>query len=325
MTVSLPGKPETRPYSRDKPGMPSSKGRSAHMNTISEEMIKSIVKSVISQMDAGTTVDQAHDEKREVLPPDSADCLEDITSEEYSDTIGVTNPQDLSALKSFKAATPARICVGSAGDRPRTDAVVRFRADHAMAVDSVFSEVDEKLLDELNLVRLKTKVKDKDEQITRPDYGRDLDDASIALLRTKCSKNPEVQVIVSDGLSSKAIEANIRDVLPSFLQGLSVYNIKVGTPVFVKYGRVGAMDVIGEELGATAAILFIGERPGLVTAESMSAYMVYHPRRGLEEAERNVLSNIHGGGTPPVEAGAHLATLMKRILDSKASGINLKK
>ena len=121
------------------------------------------------------------------------------------------------------------------------------------------------------------------------------------------------------------IEANIKDVLPAFLQGLSVYDIKVGTPVFVKYGRVGAMDAIGEEIGADAAILFVGERPGLATAESMSAYMVYHPKRDMNESERTVLSNIHKGGTPPVEAGAHIATLMKRILDEKASGVNMKK
>jgi ethanolamine ammonia-lyase small subunit len=53
--------------------------------------------------------------------------------------------------------------------------------------------------------------------------------------------------------------------------------------------------------------------------------MVYHPKRDMNEAERTVLSNIHKGGTPPVEAGAHIATLMKRILDEKASGVNMKK
>ena len=67
------------------------------------------------------------------------------------------------------------------------------------------------------------------------------------------------------------------------------------------------------------------KRPGLVTAESMSAYMVYNPSRNMSESERTVVSNIHNGGTPPVEAGAHIATLMKRILGEKASGINMKK
>ena len=253
------------------------------------------------------------------------ECIGSITSEEYTKKILVNNPKDMNALQLFRDSTPARIGVGRSGDRPLTETLIRFRADHAAAIDSVFSEVDEKLLDELNLIKLKSKVDNKDEHITRPDLGRDLDDESIKVLREKCIKNPQVQVIVSDGLSSKAIEANIKDVLPAFLQGLNVYGIKVGTPVFVKYGRVGAMDAIGEENGADAAILFVGERPGLATAESMSAYMVYKPKRDMNESDRTVLSNIHKGGTPPVEAGAHIATLMKRILDEKASGVNMKK
>jgi len=295
------------------------------MSMVSEETLRSIVKSVISTMNE----DKIQEKKQEVEAKHDKEewdeCIENITSEEYKKKILVNNPKDMNALQLFKNSTPARIGVGRAGDRPLTETLIRFRADHAAAIDSVFSEVDEKLLDELKLIKLKSKVKNKDEHITRPDLGRDLDDESVKLLREKCTKNPQVQVIVSDGLSSKAIEANIKDVLPAFLQGLSVYDIKVGTPVFVKYGRVGAMDAIGEEIGADAAILFVGERPGLATAESMSAYMVYHPKRDMNESERTVLSNIHKGGTPPVEAGAHIATLMKRILDEKASGVNMKK
>ena len=295
------------------------------MSTISEEMLRDIVKSVMSSMDENKIQAKNDDDEVKHDKEESSESMEDITSEEYTKKIFVKNPKDINALQLFKDSTPARIAVGRTGDRPLTETILRLRADHAAAIDSVFSEVDEKLIDKLKLIKLKSKVNDKDEYITRPDLGRELDDASIKLLREKCIKNPQVQVIVSDGLSSKAIDANIEDVLTAFLQGLSVYNIKVGTPVFVKYGRVGAMDDIGEEIGAEAVILFVGERPGLVTAESMSAYMIYNPKRNMNESERTVVSNIHKGGTPPVEAGAHIATLMKRILDEKASGINMKK
>jgi len=295
------------------------------MSAVSEEILKTIVRSVISQMDDDKALKHSLNQKTACNKTDGDECLEDITSEEYSKRMLVKSPKDSNALLLFKASTPARIGVGCAGDRPLTETVIRFRADHAAAVDSVFSEVDEKLLDDLKLVKLNSKVRNKDEHITRPDYGRELNEESIKLLKEKCIKNPEVQIIISDGLSSKAIEANIKDLLPAFVQGLNVYKINVGTPVFVKYGRVEVMDAIGEELGAQSAILFIGERPGLITAESMSAYMVYRPKRGINEAERNVVSNIHSGGTPPVEAGAHIATLMKRILDEKASGVSLKK
>lgn len=295
------------------------------MSILSEETLRDIVKSVISTMNEDKIMEKKQNVEVKRDKEECNECIGNITSDEYTKKILVDNPKDMNSLQLFRDSTPARIGVGRSGDRPLTETLIRFRADHAAAIDSVFSEVDEKLLDELKLLKLKSKVDNKDEHITRPDLGRDLDDESVKLLREKCIKNPQVQVIVSDGLSSKAIEANIKDVLPAFLQGLSVYGIKVGTPVFVKYGRVGAMDAIGEESGADAAILFVGERPGLATAESMSAYMVYHPKRDMNESDRTVLSNIHKGGTPPVEAGAHIATLMKRILDEKASGVNMKK
>ena len=111
--------------------------------------------------------------------------------------------------------------------------------------------------------------------------------------------------------------------LPAMIQGLEGMGIQLGTTIFVKYARVAIMDVIGEELKPEAAIVLIGERPGLGTAESMSAYMGYNPRVGMVESERTVVSNIHKGGTPAAEAGAHLASLLKRILDARASGVNM--
>ena len=84
------------------------------------------------------------------------------------------------------------------------------------------------------------------------------------------------------------------------------------------------MDVIGEATGADVVCMLVGERPGLVTAESMSAYIAYKPTVDMPEAKRTVISNIHKGGTPAVEAGAHIAEVIKTMLDKKASGIDLK-
>ena len=103
-----------------------------------------------------------------------------------------------------------------------------------------------------------------------------------------------------------------------------MYGIEIGEILFVKYARVGAMDAIGEVTDADCICMLVGERPGLVTAESMSAYIAYKPKHGLPEAKRTVVSNIHKGGTTAVEAGAHIAEIIKRILDKKASGIDLK-
>ena len=291
---------------------------------MNEDKLREIVQSVVAQMATGKVETADTRSFAKAACADDSD-IEDITTDEYMTKILVKNPKDIKAYRSFKESTPARIGVGRAGDRPLTETIIRFRADHALAIDSVFSAVDEKFVDDLGLLKLQTKIDNKDQHLTRPDLGRELCEESMKLLMDKCQKKPQVQVIVSDGLSSKAIEANMKDMLPAFMQGLNANGIKVGTPVFVKYGRVGAMDDIGGALGAELAILFVGERPGLVTAESMSAYIIYNPRKGADEAERTVVSNIHRGGTPSVEAGAHIATLVKRILAAKASGVNFEK
>ena len=83
------------------------------------------------------------------------------------------------------------------------------------------------------------------------------------------------------------------------------------------------MEQIGEGLNAEVVCVLLGERPGLVTARSMSAYIAYRPTVGMLESRRTVLANIHSGGTPPVEAGAHIVDLIRRMLDTGLSGIEL--
>ena len=95
--------------------------------------------------------------------------------------------------------------------------------------------------------------------------------------------------------------------------------------MFVKFGRVGAQDRISELLDAKIVCSFIGERPGLATAESMSAYITYRAEVGMPEARRTVVSNIHKNGVPAVEAGAYIVDLLQLMLEQKASGLDLKK
>ena len=142
-------------------------------------------------------------------------------------------------------------------------------------------------------------------------------------IKAKCKKNPTVQIYVADGLSSAAVAANIGDLLPAILQGLESYKIDVGTPFFVKYGRVGVMDEISELTGATVTCTLIGERPGLITAESMSAYIATRhrghargpPHRGVQHPP---------GRHHPRRGRRHIAEIIKIMLDKKASGTDLK-
>ena len=107
------------------------------------------------------------------------------------------------------------------------------------------------------------------------------------------------------------------------MEGLKEKGISTGTPIFVKFGRVAAQDQISELLNAKIVCSFIGERPGLATAESMSAYISYMATVGMPEARRTVVSNIHKDGITAVEAGAYLTDLIQKILDKKASGVEL--
>jgi ethanolamine ammonia-lyase small subunit len=233
--------------------------------------------------------------------------------------------EDHEDLRELKSKTPARIGVGRAGVRPRTDTWLRFRYDHAAAVDAVYGNVDRSLLEDLDLFVVNTKVTDQETYIRRPDYGRKLSDEAKEKIHQSCKKNPQVQIIVSDGLSSKAIDENLEDVYLSLQQSLKSLGLDVGTSFFIEKGRVAAMDDVGEALKPEVIVYLIGERPGLVSAESMSAYLCYKPRKGTIESQRQVVSNIHSGGIPPVEAGAYLGGVIEKILDYEASGVELVK
>ncbi|PLT32693.1 ethanolamine ammonia-lyase subunit EutC [Bacillus sp. V5-8f] len=223
----------------------------------------------------------------------------------------------------MRKKTPARIGVGRSGPRPRTNTWITFRYDHAAAVDTVSGEVRDFILKQLKLFSVTTLAADKEVYIRRPDYGRRLSEEAKRIIKEKCVYRPTVQIIVADGLSSKAIEENVEDVYLSLHQSLVSLGFGLGTSFYIERGRVAVMDEIGDLLEPEVVVLLIGERPGLVSAESLSAYLCYQPRIGTIEADRMVVSNIHKGGIPPVEAGAYLGIVVEKILRYKASGISL--
>lgn len=230
------------------------------------------------------------------------------------------NPE---AVAQMKRHTSARIAAGKAGPRLKTQTFLKLRADHAVARDAVFRDVNEEILRELELFSVSTLCTNRNEHLTRPDLGRRFDEETLREIRSKCILSPQVQIYVSDGLSSQAIDANVRDILPALTDGLQDFGIRTGTPFFVRFGRVPAMDVISELLDAEVTCVLIGERPGLATANSMSAYIAYRAAVGMPEARRTVVSNIHSGGIPAAEAGAHIAGVIKNILERRVSGVDL--
>ncbi|MBI3763973.1 MAG: ethanolamine ammonia-lyase subunit EutC [Chloroflexi bacterium] len=238
----------------------------------------------------------------------------------------VTNPKDLDGLKAMISSTTARIGVGRAGPRYKTNSLLLFQGDHAITQDALMRDVDQKLLDEFGLFTVQTRITGgKQEYLLRPDLGRLLDDEARRTVAEKCAKGANVQVVVGDGLSAAAIEANLRQIFPVIKQGCQSAGLSFGTPFFIQYCRVGVLNDIGDILQPDVVILLIGERPGLGRADSMSAYMAYKPKGGDSDADRDVVCNVfENGGTNPLEAGAFVVQIAQKMRQHQASGVKLK-
>ena len=292
-----------------------------------EKDLRSIIEQVLTEMNvsgAKPAEKAAAACACESAPEVEDGCIPDITEIDIRKQYLVKNPENGEEYAELKMNAPCRLGIGKAGARYNTLPQLEFRAAHSAAQDAVFNDVDAEFVEKMGLWTVQTQCDSKDTYLTRPDLGRKLSPEAVETIKAKCKKNPTVQIYVADGLSSAAVAANIGDLLPAILQGLQSYKIDTGTPFFVKYGRVGVMDEISELLGADVTCTLIGERPGLITAESMSAYIAYKATVGMPEARRTVVSNIHKNGTIPSEAGAHIAEIIKIMLEKKASGTDLK-
>ena len=248
---------------------------------------------------------------------------EDVSAIDLRKLYLTKDPQNGEEYRKLKMRTPARLGMGKAGPRYKTLTMLRFRADHAAAQDAVFSEAPQDFAGKNGLVPVQTCCKDKEEYLTRPDLGRCFDKKHQQIIKKTVPNPPTVQIVVGDGLSSAAILHNALDCMAAIQDGLKGRGIDMGQPLFVRYCRVGAGDAIGDVTGCSVVCMLVGERPGLVTDKSMSAYITYKPHTGVSESSRTVVSNIHAQGTPAVEAGAHVAELIEKILKKKVSGVGL--
>jgi ethanolamine ammonia-lyase small subunit len=227
---------------------------------------------------------------------------------------GIEKPSHPQGICALMAATPARIGVGRCGPRPRTASVLLFWADHGLTQDALMHEVDPDLLEALGLFSVESQAGDRQQYLKRPDLGRKLTEASRAILRDRCIKKPDVQIFVGDGLSSAAIEHNLKHILPVFQQGLKNAGLAMGTLFFVKNARVGLLNEVNAVVDAKVCVILIGERPGLARAESMSIYLGYRPQPESTDANREAICNIYQGGLNPLEAGAHAVVRIQKMI-----------
>lgn len=297
---------------------------------MNKQELAAMVAELLSQMHPDQPKVKGSDYKPATTGPQKKDCgyqdgdfVPDVTALDLRKLYLVEQPQEKEKYAKMKEKTPARLGSGRAGPRYKTLTMLRFRADHAAAQDAVWSELEADYAKEHNLLPTKTKCNDKEEYLTRPDLGRCFDEHNAKAIAGVIDTPPKVQIVVGDGLSSAAIAANAMDCLEAMKDGLKARGIQTGKDIFVKYCRVGAGDAVGDITGCELVCVLVGERPGLVTDKSMSAYITYKPHTGVSESARTVVSNIHAQGTPAVEAGAYIAELIDTILKKKVSGVGL--
>ena len=296
---------------------------------MNKQELSAMVAEILSTMDAPPMVKAG--EYRPTAPQPEAkdthyhdgDFVPDVSALDLRKLYLTENPENGEKFRKMKERTPARLGSGKTGPRYKTLTMLRFRADHAAAQDAVFSQVPEDFAQKNGMVEVQTRCQSKDEYLTRPDHGRCFDEENQKKIRAAIPGTPRVQIVVGDGLSSAAITANAMDCMEALREGLKLKGIDPGTPIFVRYCRVGAGDAIGDITGCELVCMLVGERPGLVTDKSMSAYITYKPHTGVSESARTVVSNIHAQGTPAVEAGAHIAGLIETILRKQVSGVGL--
>lgn len=296
---------------------------------MNKQELTAMVAELLSQMGQEPTVKAAGfhptqpQPERETPDYQDGDFVPDITQLDLRKLYLVDAPQREAEFRRLKEKTPARLGSGRAGARYKTLTMLRFRADHAAAQDTVFTQVPENFASNHGMTEVRTRCHSKDEYLTHPDLGRCFDEENAAKLRAALPQHPQVQIVIGDGLSSAAIMENAMDCASAIRDGLKLRGIETGNPVFVRYCRVGAGDAVGDITGCRLVCVLVGERPGLVTDKSMSAYLTYEPHTGVLESSRTVVSNIHASGTPAVEAGAHIAELIETILRKKVSGVQL--
>jgi ethanolamine ammonia-lyase small subunit len=232
-------------------------------------------------------------------------------------------------LERVRRRTPARLLVGRAGASYRTAPQLELREAHAAAVDAVRDELDlhttfgESFCCEWNLFEVSTEASSKAEYLLRPDKGRHLNDHARALISERCRPHAHVQIIIGDGLSVAAVAKQVPLLLPLLHQGATNRGWTLGHPFVIRHCRVGVLNDIGDLLAPSVAVLLIGERPGLATAESLSAYMAFRPRAGHTDGDRNLVSNIHVRGTPPEQAAERILDIAQAMISQQSSGTRL--
>lgn len=227
--------------------------------------------------------------------------------------------------------TQARIALGRAGNGVTTAAYLDFQLAHASARDAVLKTWDadgfaaQLQQQSLAHIRLNTPIIDRTHYLQRPDLGRRLDADGHARLKQAAEPGFDVAIIISNGLSSTAVETHGMPLLQHIVARYTEMALSIAPICLVPNARVAISDPVGALLHARLAVIMVGERPGLSASDSLGLYLTYAPREGNTDAERNCLSNIRPPEGLSYEAAAQkLAYLSREALRIGVSGVLLK-
>jgi ethanolamine ammonia-lyase small subunit len=233
-------------------------------------------------------------------------------------------------VRKIRERTPARLLVGRVGAAYRTGTQLELREAHAAARDAVRDELNLKsdfspdFVQQWKLFEVCSQAQSKDEFLLRPDLGRHFSGPARVELAKHCSAGNDLQIAIGDGLSVAAVATQIPSLLPLLYEGAAVLGWTIGQTFVIRHCRVGVLNEIGEILTPNVAVLLIGERPGLATAESLSAYMAYRPEKSQTDADRNLISNIHARGVSTKDAATRILHLAAQMKNAQMSGCNLR-
>lgn len=264
-----------------------------------------------------------------------ADSIEPIAPISEAHAV-VANPW--AALRRF---TDARIALGRSGVSLPTQAHLQFQQAHAQARDAVHQALDvQQLAQQLSdawlpgappPLCLHSAAANRAQYLQRPDWGRLLDADSrsrVQVLReadhSGLPRPFDLVLVVADGLSALAVQQNAPPLVAALRRALAVTHWRMAPLCIVEQGRVAVGDAVGEALGARAVVVFIGERPGLSSPDSMGLYLTWMPRVGLSDAARNCISNVRPAGLSCEAAAAKLAYLLEQARSRQLSGVDLK-
>lgn len=235
-----------------------------------------------------------------------------------------------SLVELARAVTPARILVGRSGPAYRTATQLELRAAHAAAVDAVRDELDPlrdwgpDFLARWRIVSARSEARSKQEYLLRPDWGRRLSAESRQVVVEQCPAGVDLQVALGDGLSAAAARRQIPRLLPKLMEAAEAEGWTIGRTIYLQYARVGLLNELGDLLDPQICVLLVGERPGLATAESLSAYLAYRPASGRTDADRNLVANIHDRGVSIDDAARRIVALARRCRERRKSGVEVK-